>query len=111
MESQLNSAQRYGFRAAFLVPASLGLLWSPLWIVLFRDLRGPNAACSALTLLPSLLRQSSARAVMLCRFFIGPVMRFYWYWIPSYLFEARHLTLRRVGFLGWLPFFLGDAGV
>jgi ACS family hexuronate transporter-like MFS transporter len=47
---------------------------------------------------------------MFCRFFIGPVMQFYWYWIPSYLFEARHLSLRQVGFLGWIPFLLGDAG-
>jgi MFS transporter, ACS family, hexuronate transporter len=47
---------------------------------------------------------------MLCRFFIGPVMQFYWYWIPSYLYTARHLTLTQVGFLGWIPFLLGDAG-
>jgi ACS family hexuronate transporter-like MFS transporter len=47
---------------------------------------------------------------MLCRFFIGPVMQFYWYWIPSYLYSARHLTLAEVGFWGWIPFLLGDAG-
>jgi ACS family hexuronate transporter-like MFS transporter len=57
-----------------------------------------------------LLSSSSAWAVMLCRFFIGPVMQFYWYWMPSYLYEARHLTLTQVGFLGWIPFLLGDAG-
>lgn len=102
--------QRYGFRAAFLMPASLGLLWVPLWVTLYRDVGGADAARSTLTTLPRLLRQSSAWAVMLCRFFIGPVMQFYWYWIPSYLFEARHLTLRQVGYLGWIPFFLGDTG-
>jgi MFS transporter, ACS family, hexuronate transporter len=102
--------QRYGFRAAFLVPAFLGLLWVPLWVVVYRDEGTAIAARSTLTSLPSLLRQSSAWAVMLCRFFVGPVMQFYWYWIPSYLFEARHLTLRQVGFLGWIPFFLGDTG-
>jgi ACS family hexuronate transporter-like MFS transporter len=102
--------RRYGFRAAFLVPACLGLLWVPLWLALYRHLRADNLASSALTSLSSLLRQSSTWAVMLCRFFIGPVMQFYWYWIPSYLFEARHLTLHQVGLLGWIPFFLGDAG-
>jgi MFS transporter, ACS family, hexuronate transporter len=48
--------------------------------------------------------------VMLCRFFIGPVMQFYWYWIPSYLYGVRHLSLTQIGLVGWLPFFLGDAG-
>jgi MFS transporter, ACS family, hexuronate transporter len=102
--------QRYGFRAAFLVPASLGLLWVPFWIAINRDQRGEPEDRSVFISLRGLLGQSSAWAVMLCRFFIGPVMQFYWYWIPSYLFEARHLTLRQVGFLGWIPFFLGDTG-
>jgi MFS transporter, ACS family, hexuronate transporter len=47
---------------------------------------------------------------MLCRFFIGPVIQFYWYWIPSYLCGVRHLTLTEIGFLGWIPFLLGDTG-
>jgi len=47
---------------------------------------------------------------MLCRFFIGPVMQFYWYWIPSYLFSVRHLSLTQIGIFGWIPFFLGDTG-
>jgi len=103
-------AQRYGFHAAFLVSASLGILWIPFWLIIYRDL--PNAAVkqSRRVSLPGLLRQSSTWAVMLCRFFIGPVMQFYWYWIPSYLYEARHLTLAQLGFVGWIPFLLGDAG-
>ena len=47
---------------------------------------------------------------MLCRFFIGPVMQFYWYWIPSYLYGVRHLSLTQIGIVGWIPFFLGDTG-
>jgi len=103
-------ARRYGFRAAFLVPAALGIVWVPLWLFLYRDPRAVGSVRSVATSLPDLLRQSSTWAVMLCRFFIGPVMQFYWYWIPSYLYEARHLTLMQVGFLGWIPFFLGDTG-
>jgi ACS family hexuronate transporter-like MFS transporter len=102
--------QRYGFRTAFLVPAAMGMLWVPLWLFIYRDLSPVESMRSAATSLPQLLRSSSAWAVMLCRFFIGPVMQFYWYWIPSYLYESRHLTLIQIGFLGWIPFFLGDTG-
>ena len=104
-------AHRYGFRAAFLVPAAFGFLWVPLWLLTHRDLApvaGEQAAQT--TSLADLLRQSSAWAVMLCRFFVGPVMQFYWYWIPSYLFSVRHLSLSQIGFLGWIPFLLGDTG-
>jgi MFS transporter, ACS family, hexuronate transporter len=103
-------AQRYGFRTAFLIPAVLGALWIPLWLWLYRDPAALRNAESRSVSLGTLLSQSSAWAVMLCRFFIGPVMQFYWYWIPSYLYSARHLTLTEVGFLGWIPFLLGDAG-
>ena len=103
-------AHTYGYRAAFLVPASLGALWVPLWLLVYRDPPADPAVAPQATPLPVLLRQSSAWAVMLCRFFNGPVLQFYWYWIPSYLYSVRHLSLLQVGFLGWIPFLLGDAG-
>ncbi len=103
--------QRYGFRAAFLVPACLGLIWIPLWWWLYpRHDSSPQSNLSYRTPLSSLLKQSSAWAVMMCRFLIGPVMQFYWYWIPSYLYSVRHLSLTQIGFLAWIPFFLGDTG-
>ncbi len=57
-----------------------------------------------------MLRKSSSWAVMSCRFFIGPVMQFYWYWIPSYLVGVRHMSMAQIGMLAWIPFFLGDLG-
>jgi MFS transporter, ACS family, hexuronate transporter len=103
-------AQHYGFRAAFMVPALLGIIWTPFWFYLYRDGAGERSTLSATISLSVLLAQSSAWAVMLCRFFIGPVMQFYWYWIPSYLYSVRHLSLAQIGFLGWIPFLLGDTG-
>jgi ACS family hexuronate transporter-like MFS transporter len=103
-------AQHYGFRAAFMVPALLGFIWTPLWLSLYRDGAGERSTLAAAVSLRSLLAQSSAWAVMLCRFFIGPVMQFYWYWIPSYLYSVRHLSLAQIGLLGWIPFLLGDTG-
>jgi MFS transporter, ACS family, hexuronate transporter len=103
-------AQRYSYRAAFLVPALLGVLWAPFWFFLYRDPANRQREGADTISLRALLNQSSAWAVMSCRFFIGPVMQFYWYWIPSYLYGVRHLSLTQIGLVGWLPFFLGDAG-
>jgi len=103
-------AQRYSFRVAFMVPALLGILWIPFWFHLYRNYRVTATDRTSTITLPALLSQSSTWAVMLCRFFIGPVMQFYWYWIPSYLYGVRHLSLAQIGFLGWIPFLLGDTG-
>jgi ACS family hexuronate transporter-like MFS transporter len=103
--------QRYGFRVAFLAPAVLAFLWLPLWWMTQRgsELRPPTSEISQ-TPVRELLGQSSTWAVMLCRMLIGPVMQFYWYWTPSYLYSARHMSLVQIGLVGWIPFFLGVTG-
>jgi MFS transporter, ACS family, hexuronate transporter len=112
--------EHFGFRAAFLLAASLGLLWVPFWWHFYCDsphdeakeksAEVPRSASTMRISLRELTSNSSLWAVMLCRFFIGPVMQFYWYWIPSYLFGARHLSMGQIGFIGWIPFLLGDVG-
>lgn len=104
--------QRHGYRAAFLVAASLGVAWVPLWWLLYRN---PAARHAAILVQPGrsvreLFRLPAVWSVMLCRAFIGPVMQFYWYWIPNYLYHERHLTMGEIGYIAWLPFVLGDVG-
>jgi ACS family hexuronate transporter-like MFS transporter len=104
-------AEHYGFRAAFLVPALLGALWAIGWWLLYRGPERPKDGVGTQAVpLRTILRESSAWAVMLCRFFIGPVIQFYWYWLPSYLFSVEHLSLKGVGAMSWIPFFLGSGG-
>jgi len=103
--------QHYGFRVAFLVPSLAGFLWIPMWWFTY----GRETKAAAQTAQPSvsareLFGNSSTWAVMLCRFFVGPVMQFYWYWTPSFLFSARHMTMQQIGFLAWIPFLMGDVG-
>ena len=103
--------ERHGLRAAFIVPALLGFFWIPVWWLAHG--REPKiVATNALPVVTTsaMLRTSSAWAVMLCRFFVGPVMQFYWYWIPSYLYSVRHLTMLQIGLWSWLPFLMGDTG-
>lgn len=103
--------EHYGFRTAFLVPAVMGAVWALLWWMLYRE---PAAAKNenSRQAIPfrAILPQSSAWAVMLCRFFVGPVIQFYWFWLPSYLFSVKHLSLMRVGAVTWVPYFLGSGG-
>jgi ACS family hexuronate transporter-like MFS transporter len=107
---------RFGFRSAFLFAASLGLLWVPLWWTTYREPKADIASAAKQAIsaprvpLRDLLHTRSLWAVMLCRFFIGPVLQFYWYWIPSYLFSSRHLSMTQIGLIGWIPFLLGDFG-
>jgi ACS family hexuronate transporter-like MFS transporter len=102
--------QHYGLRTAFLLPAFLGFLWMPLWWIAYgRELKTDIQAESRVST-RELLRKSSSWAIMSCRFFIGPVMQFFWYWIPNYLFGVRHLTMTQIGLVSWITFVFGDTG-
>lgn len=103
--------ERYGFRTAFLVPAAMGVIWALFWWLIYRK---PNSAesdnCRTLMPFHVILPQRSAWAVMLCRFFVGPVIQFYWFWLPSYLYSVKHLSMIRIGAVSWIPYFLGSGG-
>ena len=102
---------RYGMRTAFFVPAVLGFLWIPLWLLVFRREPGPVPGAEDTKLTnKQMLKLRESWAVMALRFFIGPVMQFYWYWMPSYLYSARHMSLKEMGFFEMIPFAVGGLG-
>jgi ACS family hexuronate transporter-like MFS transporter len=89
----------------------MGFVWLIAWWLVYQREAPPREENrQPPSSLRELLKDSSSWAVMSCRFFVGPVIQFYWYWIPMYLFTVRHMSLTQVGFLSWIPFLLGDAG-
>jgi ACS family hexuronate transporter-like MFS transporter len=105
----------FGWRMAFLAPATLGIVWAIGWRSNYRvsakEERAPETAdAEPIPNTWELLRARQAWALMLCRFMVGPVIQFYWYWLPDYLVTARGMSLVAVGALTWLPFLAGDAG-
>ncbi|MEK7405837.1 MAG: MFS transporter [Acidobacteriota bacterium] len=116
---------RFGWRVAFLVPATFGFVWVALWRLFYRPAdQHPRLSAAELDYIrqdptppelpppptAALLRRRETWAVMLCRMMVGPVVQFYWYWLPDYLYHARGLSLRTIGLFAWVPFLFGDLG-
>jgi ACS family hexuronate transporter-like MFS transporter len=57
-----------------------------------------------------LLRYRQTWGVMLIRMLAGPVVQFYWYWTPDYLYSQRGMSLAAIGAFAWIPFLMGDLG-
>jgi|CZKS01.1.fsa_nt_gi ACS family hexuronate transporter-like MFS transporter len=107
--------QWFGWQMAFLVPSVFGVIWVICWRRVYhmsasqeRSLPG-SAATQAVSAL-ALLQYRQTWALMLCRFLAGPVMQFFWYWMPDYLYNVRGMSLVAIGAFSWLPYLLGDAG-
>ena len=100
-------AVAFGWRAAFLGTAFLGLLWLAGWMSAFRGLPAASAVEPQKTKagMGALLARPEVRRLMIARFFFDPVFYFYMFWIPQYLSRERGMSLADIGALTWIPFF------
>jgi MFS transporter, ACS family, hexuronate transporter len=114
-------ALRFGWRYAFLLPGAIGLLWLPIWLLVYRTpktIRAGTSKHGSETLQggsPSrswleLIRDRRVLALVLPRFASDPVWYFYLFWLPDYLQRNRHFSLAKVGLYGWIPFLFADLG-
>jgi ACS family hexuronate transporter-like MFS transporter len=114
-----------GWRAAFIGPSLLGFLWVILWRSIYRPLAqhprvtqaeaeyiraGQSEKSSTAPPTMSLLWHAQCWGLILCRFLVGPVIQFYWVWMPEYLYRSRGLSLKDIGLFTWIPYLFGDVG-
>ncbi len=115
----------WGWKAAFLVPSLLGMIWALVWHHYYRAPEDHRALTpveaayiregeppKAEPAPPNsvLLRLPQTWGLMLCRLLVGPVVQFYIYWMPEYLYRQRGFTLTDIAFFAWIPFLFGDLG-
>jgi ACS family hexuronate transporter-like MFS transporter len=97
-------AAAFGWRAAFLATAAMGLAWLAAWHYGTRGLesgvRAPRSSGFAV-----LLGRADVRRFVAARFLFDPVFYLYMFWLPQYLARERGLSLAEIGRLTWIPFF------
>ncbi len=115
---------RFGWRSAFLWPAALGAVWALVWRAYYKPpelhprigpaereyILGGRAAPMAPPSIRALLGHAEVWGLMMCRMLVGPVVQFYWFWTPEYLYRARGLSFAQIGWFAWAPFLFGDLG-
>jgi ACS family hexuronate transporter-like MFS transporter len=115
----------HGWRAAFVVTGSLGLVWLCLWMILYapphqnRWLRPEEMPEAEEVRAPGrhakpdwkrIIRMRECYTLILARFFTDPVIYFVIFWLPEYLRRERGFDLAMVGKYAWVPFIFGDIG-
>jgi ACS family hexuronate transporter-like MFS transporter len=120
----------WGWRAAFIIPGALGLVWLVVWLWIYRLpehlpgisqeelawIRNENsqgvasASASGPQRWVDLLKDRNVLALVLCRLVSDPVWYFYLFWIPEYLTRERGFSLAEIGLYAWIPFVAGAVG-
>jgi ACS family glucarate transporter-like MFS transporter len=109
---------RMSWRWVFPIFGSVGLAWSAVWLIWFRDdphrHRGVNAAELALIgaqaetahrRVPWAALLCNSTVWILCLMYLGVIYGWYFYltWLPQYLQRARGFDLKQTGWFAMLP--------
>ena len=102
---------RYGWRAGFVIPGLIGIVWVVVWMIIsWKETKTAAApgvgAYVKEKVLPfsAILRDKVVWVFIAIRFMLDPIFYFFMFWIPKYLNEQRGLSFDSVGNVFWIPF-------
>ena len=115
---------KFGWRAAFLVFAIPGVLWSAVWFFYYRDtpeehsgvnqaerdLIGGGRTRSSEIPWRKILSHGNLWVLAVMYFCYNFNLNVYNDWFPTYLHDSRGMTLTKMGFYASLPLFAGVLG-
>jgi ACS family hexuronate transporter-like MFS transporter len=115
-----------GWRISFLIVGVLGFLWLVAWLAIYRPLSQhprvsqrereyimegqPVVVQGPAPSLASLLALRQTWGILLARFLVDPIWWLYMLWLPTYLKEVRHFSLKDIGASAWVPYLAAAIG-
>lgn len=118
----------FGWRKTFLIIGSLGFVWLAAWLWAYYPLfRHPRLSAEERALIREgqpevtvddvrpvsvkhLLSLRQTWGILLARFFVDPVWWLYMLWLPTYLKDVRHFSLKSIGISAWVPYLAAATG-
>jgi MFS transporter, ACS family, hexuronate transporter len=115
-----------GWRASFFIVGAFGFVWLAAWLAVYRPLSQnprvsqkereyimegqPAVVQGTAPSLASLLALRQTWGILLARFLVDPIWWLYMLWLPTYLKEVRHFSLKDIGASAWAPYFAAAIG-
>jgi ACS family hexuronate transporter-like MFS transporter len=115
------------WRWVFFLTGGLGLLWTLGWWRTYQPPEthrgvgdaerariasgsGVSPAGAPGVSIVRLLRHRETRGIVLAKFLSDAAWYFYLFWLPKYLFDARHFDIRAASSVGWIPYAASGIG-
>jgi ACS family hexuronate transporter-like MFS transporter len=111
-------ALQFNAKTALVICGIAGLVIALLWKLVYRnppagyvtETPSPDTVVAHPFTWRALWRTRSLWGIILIRFISDPVWYFCLFWLPGYLQEQSGLSLAQIGYFGWIPFLVADAG-
>jgi ACS family hexuronate transporter-like MFS transporter len=106
-----------GWRAVFFSAGAVGIAWVLWWIITYRN---NDLTLSANTLdarmaarqlsVRELLGFRSVQVIVFAKFMSDSAWYFLLFWLPKYLYDARHFDVKQVSYYAWIPYAASGVG-
>src|SRR5271165_4010099 len=118
-------ASVYGWRPAFLITGTLGVLLGIVWFWLYRDpeahpdlsaderayiTSGREPPAGAKPSFGAILSKTKFLGIIIARFLTEPAWQTFAFWIPLYMVSVRGMDIKQFALFAWLPFLFSDIG-
>jgi ACS family hexuronate transporter-like MFS transporter len=108
---------RSGWRSVFFASGAIGLAWVLWWAISYRNNTSTlsqntfDARLLAQNLsMSELLGMRSVRVIIFAKFMSDSAWYFLLFWLPKYLYDARHFDIKQVSYYAWIPYAASGVG-
>lgn len=108
---------RSGWRSVFFASGAIGLAWVLWWMLSYRN---NSSTLSDSTVDARLLAQRlsmrellgirSVQVIVFAKFMSDSAWYFLLFWLPKYLYDARHFDIKQVSYYAWIPYAASGVG-
>ena len=103
------------WRMVFLLSGAIGLVWVLWWVVTYRgnsetQTATPSSPLGPRLLMRGLLSLRSVQALVFAKFMSDSAWYFLLFWLPKYLYDARHFDIKQVSYYAWIPYAASGIG-
>ncbi len=106
-----------GWRAVFFASGAVGLAWVLWWAISYRDNVSTlsantfDARLIAYQLsMRQLLSMRQVKVIVFAKFMSDSAWYFLLFWLPKYLYDARHFDVKQVSYYAWIPYAASGVG-
>ena len=99
-----------GWRMVFFLAGGIGIAWVMWWVVSFRSSSIDGNASARPSSLSGLLSIRTVQALVFAKFMSDSAWYFLLFWLPKYLYDARHFDIKQVSYYGWIPYAASGVG-
>jgi ACS family hexuronate transporter-like MFS transporter len=108
---------RSGWRMVFFLSGAVGIAWVLWWNLSYGSRSAsvsantPEAPTPARRFsLGNLLSIRSAQTLIFAKFMSDSAWYFLLFWLPKYLYDARHFDIKQVSYFAWIPYAASGIG-